>query len=249
MKKLFTFFTLTLIAVFTAVSASASEPLVFLNDVDDPATIAEIQDFLVASDDVDGNLTESITVATDGYTGNETTIGTFDIVFSVTDTASQTTMFTVTVDNRDINGPTVDFADYTGDYTILVPLDSTLAEIQAGYIPTSLVIEDAYDGVLTETAIVYDSLVDDPTAIDLTVAGDYPQIIRVTDAAGNETELEYTIRVTSIVNTPGLVWDDVHGEYTLFGYDLWYYVVGLGAIIAVGYFGFTKKGRKMIGLK
>lgn len=246
MKKLFTFFTLTFIALFTAMSADATGPLVFLNDVDDPATIAEIQDFLVASDDVDGDLTESITVATDGYTGNETTIGTFDIIFSVTDTGAQTTMFTVTVDNRDINGPTVDFAEYTGDYIILVPLDSTLAEIQAAYIPQTLVIEDAYDGTLTETAVVYDSLVDDPTAIDLTVAGEYPQIIRVADAAGNETELEYTVRVQNVVSTPGLVFDPVHGEYSLFGVE-WYYYAGGIALIAI-LFG-TKEGRKLLGFK
>jgi len=247
MKRLLAFFTLTIIAVLSATSTFASEPLVFLNDVDNPATVAEIQDYLVASDDVDGDLTESITVASDAYTGNETVIGTYDIVFSVTDTAAQTAMFTVTVDNRDINGPTVDFADYTSDtYIILVPLDSTLAEIQAAYIPQTLIIEDAYDGTLTETAVIYDSLVDDPTAIDLTVAGDYPQIIRVTDAAGNETELDYTIRVQNIVSTPGLIWDGVHGEYSLFGVD-WYYYAG-GLVLVILLFG-TKEGRKLVGLK
>ncbi len=199
MKKLITLIALFTLTILFAQSSFASENLVYFNDVENPSTVEEIQAHLTANDDLDGDLTDTITIVTDNYTGNETIIGQFDITFSVTDSNGQTTNQIVVVDNRDILPPTVEFADFDSNSNIIrVPLNATIAEIQADFLPQNFHIIDSFEGTLTESAIVYDSLIDDPTAIDLTVKGDYPQIIRVSDSSGNTAELEYTLRVQDL---------------------------------------------------
>jgi len=200
MKKLFALTTLLAFTFLLSIQSTfASESLVYFNDVENPSTLAEIQAHLTANDDLDGDLTDSITVVTDNYTGNETVLGQFNITYSVTDSNGQSTTQVLVVDNRDILPPTVEFADFDSNSNIIrVPLNSTIAEIQADFLPQNFNILDSYEGTLTEAAIVYDSLIDDPTAIDLTVKGDYPQVIRVSDSSGNTAELEYTLRVQDL---------------------------------------------------
>ena len=62
-----------------------------------PTTLAVIKASLTASDLTDGDLTSSIVVTSDMYTGNESTIGEYDIVFSVSDIEGNITTFTVSV--------------------------------------------------------------------------------------------------------------------------------------------------------
>jgi len=63
----------------------------------DPITVAEIQAELSVFDNVDGDLTDDIIVDTDEYTGNETTLGDYDVIFSVSDSSDNISYITVTV--------------------------------------------------------------------------------------------------------------------------------------------------------
>lgn len=60
-------------------------------------TIAEIKAMLSATDDLDGNITSSIEVRTDNFTGNGNVVGQHSITFEVTDTNNNTTSHVVTV--------------------------------------------------------------------------------------------------------------------------------------------------------
>ena len=62
-----------------------------------PTTLAAIKATLTASDLTDGDLTSSIVVVSDMYTGNEAVLGEYEIVFSVSDVEGHITTFTVTV--------------------------------------------------------------------------------------------------------------------------------------------------------
>lgn len=62
-----------------------------------PITLAAVKATLTAKDLTDGDLTSSIVVISDTYTGNESILGEHDIVFSVSDVEGNITTFTVTV--------------------------------------------------------------------------------------------------------------------------------------------------------
>ena len=62
-----------------------------------PTTLAVVKAGLTVSDSTDGDLTSSIVVVSDMYTGNETVIGNYDIVFSAVDLEGNITTFTVTI--------------------------------------------------------------------------------------------------------------------------------------------------------
>lgn len=61
-------------------------------------TAGEILNNLSASDNIDGNLTSSIVVKSDGYTGKASAVGNYSIVFEVTDTAGNSTQHTVRIE-------------------------------------------------------------------------------------------------------------------------------------------------------
>lgn len=64
-------------------------------------TIEQIKALLSAKDNVDGDLTESIEIIEDNYTGNEDKVGRYKIVFKVTDTSGNYTTCDVYVNVKD----------------------------------------------------------------------------------------------------------------------------------------------------
>lgn len=69
-----------------------------------------ISDHIYAYDDIDGDISDQIVVETDGYSGNENTVGMYDCVLSVKDSSNNTAYFNLTVVVKDekqpvINGP------------------------------------------------------------------------------------------------------------------------------------------------
>ncbi len=61
-------------------------------------SIKDIMSNLVATDNIDGNISSSITVKKDNYTGNANKVGTYDIVFAVQDFSGNEVEYTVTID-------------------------------------------------------------------------------------------------------------------------------------------------------
>ena len=98
---------------------------VYLSDYDNPATVADVQATLTATDDPDGDLTSEITVYDDDFTGNETVLGNHDIVFQVEDAAGNVSQFTVTVSVVDITAPVITLV---GDASITLGIGDTFTD-------------------------------------------------------------------------------------------------------------------------
>jgi hypothetical protein len=82
------------------------DPIVSYNPIIvKPATsnliLADIIEDITATDAISGNVTSSLEIITDGYTGNGNKVGEYDIVFQVSDGAGNITEFTVTVQVMD----------------------------------------------------------------------------------------------------------------------------------------------------
>ena len=85
---------------------------VFVTNVDAPISEGQIRASIVAYDETDGDITADIVKTSDAYTPNKFTLGQWDIVYSVTDSSSNTVTFTVTVFVRDVTKPTIDLGEH-----------------------------------------------------------------------------------------------------------------------------------------
>lgn len=84
---------------------------VFITNVDAPIAEGQIRASIVAYDETDGDITDQIIKTSDTYTPNKNTVGEWVIVYSITDSSSNTVTFTVTVFVRDVTKPTIDLGE------------------------------------------------------------------------------------------------------------------------------------------
>ena len=94
---------------------------VFVTNVDSPITEAQIRASITAFDETDGDITHKIVKSSDNYSNNMNTVGQWNIVYSITDSSSNTETLTVVVFVRDVVAPVVDFGEYddvTISYTV-----------------------------------------------------------------------------------------------------------------------------------
>ncbi|PKK86355.1 MAG: hypothetical protein CVV63_04450, partial [Tenericutes bacterium HGW-Tenericutes-8] len=107
---------------------------VFITNVDDPIDEGAIRASINAFDQTDGDITDSIVKTSDLYTPNKTTVGEYDITYSVTDSSSNVATLVVTVFVVDIEAPTIEFtqASYEVSYTASLDLD-TLYTVSDNY--------------------------------------------------------------------------------------------------------------------
>lgn len=112
-------------------------------------TINDIKGQLTANDNIDGDITSKISVRTDNYTGNGDKMGTYEIVFEVTDVAGNTATHTVTVTMVDdilpyfIVNNRVFIDDYT-DLTIedIVKILKVLGKINSSYTTYTVLLDE-----------------------------------------------------------------------------------------------------------
>ncbi|MGD9604881.1 MAG: hypothetical protein AB7V00_01835 [Bacilli bacterium] len=118
----------------------------YYTDVNNPVSIATIQSGLVAMDDVDGDISANIIITNDGYTANKNILGEYPVIFSVSDSSSNTTNFTVFVIVVDNDNPIISGqSNFTFKETSLVPLS---------YFQSFLSATDNYDGDVTSNITV-----------------------------------------------------------------------------------------------
>ncbi|MBI9010182.1 MAG: hypothetical protein JEZ05_09180 [Tenericutes bacterium] len=150
---------------------------------DSPITIAEIQSALSAYDSVDGDVTGSISLISDGYSSHTDTLGIYECVFEVSDNSSNTSQVTVEVELVDV----------------LKPVFSNVATIQAVYpntystndILAMLSASDNYDGDLSASI----SLVEDNYTSSSSIVGTYNMEFVVSDSSGNSESYFQMIEV------------------------------------------------------
>jgi hypothetical protein len=145
---------------------------VYVVNLDDPKTVADVKALLTASDNVDGNLTSSIVVTSDPLTGNEQVPGAYPIGFSVTDSSGNTATTTITVQVVDVTKPTITL---DGPSIYHVEAGTQEATDWDRDLPT-VTISDNYYTNLTPTTY---------TNYDPQTPGTYYVTYDVTDGSGN----------------------------------------------------------------
>lgn len=80
---------------------------VYISNVDSPVEISEIQNYLTASDETDGDLSNKIIIKEDNYSSNNNKLGLYEIIFSVTDESYNETCIIIKVNVVDISPPII----------------------------------------------------------------------------------------------------------------------------------------------
>ena len=151
---------------------------VFVTDYDNPATVADVQSTLTATDDPDGDLTANITVFEDNYTGNENILGSHDIIFQVEDAAGNIAQYTVTVEVVDVTPAVITL---NGDATIT----KSIGDAPCSYAGAQAT--DNVDGVVQ---------LDGVCNVDTNTIGTYTIEYNYTDTSGNvSTPVIVTVEV------------------------------------------------------
>jgi hypothetical protein len=74
--------------------------------------LSELTSGMSAIDLLDGDLTSSIVITADTYTGNETTVGTYSVTYEVTDSLGNLTTKTITIEVMDDLPPVFNYTSY-----------------------------------------------------------------------------------------------------------------------------------------
>lgn len=160
-----------------------------------PVNISYNQDFnvsaWVASLSVSDNYYTGLTISiqTNTYSSNKTTVGSYTITVKSTDPSGNVGTLTRTINVQDGVGPV-----FTGPSTITASINEHLTVEQ---IKASLAATDAKDGNVT-ASITVDS---DGLTGNETVPGTYTVIFKAQDSVGNQTFHTVTARIVS--NPPG----------------------------------------------
>lgn len=185
----------------------------YYGNVDNPISVDYLKSLLIAWDETDGDLTDQIEVTKDELTGNESSVGEYEVTFSVSDLAGNESTFTITVYMQDktkpvINGPS------TLEYSYTSP--QSIDTIKALYTVTDNVDEGL---TLTVSSDTYTDNADTP--------GSYRIIFKATDLSQNEVTKTVDITVIDDVApvisgadkvekslTSVLTIDEIIAEYT-----------------------------------
>ena len=155
----------------------------FVTTVDDPYTESEIRALLSAYDETDGNITHLIVLDSDNYTANQNTVGNYDLEYSVTDSAGNTSYLTVTVFVKDVVAPIGSNDSVSVSYAETFDIEN--------YKNNVLVYSDNYDAK-ANLAVSVDT--NDYTA-NKTNIGSYDVVFEIEDTSGNLGYATLTINV------------------------------------------------------
>ena len=156
----------------------------FVTNVDLPLSEASIRSNIYAYDDTDGDITHLITKSSDTYTPNMNTVGTWQIIYSVQDSAGNISTLTVHVLVRDVTAPTWNVAKAEVDVSYTQTFDIETYKSQLG-------VADNYDPSGSLTITVHANTY----TANKTVVGTYNVIYKIKDTAGNETLAQVEVNV------------------------------------------------------
>lgn len=157
-------------------------------------TESEIRSQLTAHDEIDGNITSKIQLVTDNFTGHGNKVGTYTIVYAVTDNAGNTEQHTVSVTRSDQMPPIFWIED-----GVSIKVEPTIAL-------TKQQIIDALtaSGQIQVTATTQVSFLFNEYEGNESVPGIYAISMRVADLKGNEEihNIAVTVLDTSDTEDP-----------------------------------------------
>lgn len=196
--------TRTAVETYIEPSPDSTPPLingataVWLVNVDNPTSVADLKATLTAVDETDGDLTASITVPLDQYTGNEDTLGDYDVQFSVSDNSGNTTTITVIFRVVDVTDPLINLSGATNYY-----LEYGTSWSDPGYTCT-----DNYDPSCT---VVVTGSVNDA------VLGTYTLNYNATDSSGNDATQKTRNVIVQDTTAPSISLQGQPTTYVEFG--------------------------------
>ena len=156
----------------------------YATSVNDLRPLSFFQDFLVAYDETDGDITSDIIVVSDGYTANMAILGKYPVTFSVSDAAGNVTTLLVYINVVDMTSPVI-----SGN-TAVAEISYTQTWNIATFKSTLTVSDNYY--TLTNSNIVVES--DNYTA-NKTVPGTYTVVYSATDTSGNKGTFTKQVKV------------------------------------------------------
>ena len=203
---------LALLFVFVQSLVFANNPVIVL-DGDNPMVLevgtAYVDPGAIAYDEDDGDLTNQLQI--NGFV-NSNILGTYTVVYSVTDSGGNTTNVNRTIEIVDTTPPVIVLV---GDSTIYLDLGST-------YIDPGASATDNYDGDLISEIFLSGS-------VDTSTTGTYYISYNVSDSSGNSAAVHRTVVVEA--NSPSLQINvtaliaDSDGDGTVGIYDTKYYTI------------------------
>jgi hypothetical protein len=171
---------------------------------DSPITVSEIQDALTAYDSIDGDVSSSISLISDGYTSNIGVLGVYECIFEVSDTSNNTSQVIVEVELVDVLKPV--FSEIETVQSVFPNTYST-NEILA-----MLSASDNYDGDITNQIV----LIEDNYSVNSSLIGTYDMEFEVMDSSGNvQSYIQYIeviddeFPVISGINSISIGYDEV----------------------------------------
>ncbi len=159
---------------------------IIVADINNPPTLESIKAGLTASDNVDGDLTSSITIGTDYYSESMDEIGNHPIEFLVSDTAGNTNQYWVSVRLEDYDKPIIIL---NGSQTMYIEYGSSFTD--PGYQVT-----DNYD----DTVYNFKSGIVDDTKL-----GTYTVSYNAQDSSGNVADVVTRTIVVQDTTAPEVV--------------------------------------------
>lgn len=162
-----------------------SGPVEYVKDYNSPLTIADIMSRLLVHDNIDGDLSSRLTIEEDNYSGNESKIGKYNVIFSVTDDAgNKSNNFKVAIYVEDNEDPVF----YINSIIISTHTFETLSEesIENYLVQTSLINKhDNYDLEIIENNYQGNQR----------IPGTYKMVVKVRYSTGNEEDINLAIFV------------------------------------------------------
>ena len=158
----------------------------YVTNVNSPVERNAILAGVVAIDDVDGDITSSITVLEDTYSSNKNKVGTWYLLLQATDSSDNSSQFRIYVEVKDTDKPVCN-----GQLTYNV--DST-DNHSLSYFLASADVSDNYDGNMTNKIVV----VSDQYTGHETQSGTYKVVCYAQDSSNNRLDFTITINVTYI---------------------------------------------------
>jgi len=174
----------TLLFPFSSVHAEGFEndDNVYINNVDDPVTVEEVQLEIEVFDIEDGDLTDEIYIVLDNYTGNEKVLGDFIVVYGATDSGGSEATIAIIIRNVDVTPP-----------ELIVEVESTLNIPQYSHLASNLPNIVAIDGL--EGDLTSEIEITGLDLIDTEVLGTHSLIYSVSDSTGNNTTQTFIVNV------------------------------------------------------
>ena len=165
-------------------------PTTFTSNMSNPLTKDSIITQVSANDNVDGNISNSITVVSDGFTGKENILGNKDIVINVTDSSGNVSVDTTLKVNciDDIKPTITGTSSYTSSYKVSISDETIKAAINFS------------DNITSKDDMTLEEISDTYRGNE-SIPGTYTRVYRVTDSAGNISEV-FNVEINVVDQIP-----------------------------------------------